>query len=58
MQNRRCFLCGHKMLENGLCSNSNCVRSQNVGETKNTGNKKSVSSVETPETQAESVQDA
>lgn len=30
MQNKRCFLCGHKMLENGLCSNSECVRSTPV----------------------------
>lgn len=30
MQNKRCFLCGRKMLENGLCSNSECVRSTPV----------------------------
>lgn len=30
MQNKRCFLCGRKMLENGLCSNSGCVRSTPV----------------------------
>lgn len=27
MIKKRCFLCGHKMAENGLCSNSKCVRS-------------------------------
>lgn len=30
MMAKRCFLCGHKMLENGLCSNSDCVRSTPV----------------------------
>lgn len=27
---KRCFLCGHKMAENGLCSNSDCIRSTPV----------------------------
>lgn len=27
---KRCFLCGHKMLENGLCSNADCIRSTPV----------------------------
>lgn len=30
MLSNRCFLCGHKMLENGLCSNSDCIRSTPV----------------------------
>ena len=30
MQNKRCFLCGHKMAENGLCTNSECIRSTPV----------------------------
>lgn len=30
MQKNRCFLCGHKMAENGLCINVSCVRSQPV----------------------------
>ncbi len=30
MQNKRCFLCGHKMAENGLCTNAGCVRSTPV----------------------------
>lgn len=30
MLNNRCFLCGHKMTENGLCSNSECVRNTPV----------------------------
>lgn len=28
---KRCFLCGHKMDEKtGLCTNKNCIRSQEV----------------------------
>lgn len=30
MQTKRCFLCGHKMAENGLCTNSECIRSTPV----------------------------
>lgn len=30
MQNKRCFLCGRKMAENGLCTNSKCIRSTPV----------------------------
>lgn len=30
MQNKRCFLCGRKMAENGLCTNSECIRSTPV----------------------------
>lgn len=30
MLKNRCFLCGHKMAENGLCSNADCVRSTPV----------------------------
>lgn len=54
MQNARCFLCGHKMLENGLCSNAGCVRSQAIAESKNSKKEAFITSDETPETQAES----
>lgn len=30
MAQQRCFMCGRKMAENGLCSNADCVRSQPV----------------------------
>lgn len=30
MQNKRCFLCGRKMAENGLCTNAECIRSTPV----------------------------
>ena len=33
MQNKRCFLCGHKMLSNGLCSNVDCIRNTPVPST-------------------------
>ena len=33
MIKKRCFLCGHKMAENGLCTNVNCIRSEPVTET-------------------------
>lgn len=34
MIKKRCFLCGHKMADNGLCTNTECIRSEPVGETK------------------------
>ena len=33
MIKKRCFLCGHKMAENGVCTNVNCIRSKPVTET-------------------------
>lgn len=33
MRSKRCFLCGKKMLENGLCSNPDCIRSVPVAGT-------------------------
>lgn len=27
---KRCFLCGHKIAENGLCTNVDCIRSTPV----------------------------
>lgn len=54
MANNRCFLCGHKMAENGLCTNSECIRSQPVVENKN-GEKEAPSATsKTAEMQAES----
>lgn len=58
MANNRCFLCGHKMLESGLCSNSECVRSKAVGENENRENNGAVQNGETQEIQAESGSDA
>lgn len=58
MANNRCFLCGHKMLESGLCSNSDCVRSKAVGENENGKNNGAVQNSETQEIQAESGSDA
>lgn len=58
MANNRCFLCGHKMLESGLCSNSDCVRSKAVGENENGENNGAVQNGETQEIQAESGSDA
>lgn len=54
MVNNRCFLCGHKMLESGLCSNSECVRSVAIGENENSENNGAVQNGETQEIQAES----
>lgn len=54
MQNARCFLCGHKMLEGGLCSNSECVRSKALSESKNSEKEAPAAVAETAETQAES----
>lgn len=54
MANNRCFLCGHKMLESGLCSNSECVRSVAIGENKNSENNDSEHSNETQKIQAKS----
>ena len=54
MQNARCFLCGHKMAESGLCSNAECVRSQAITESKNSEKEATAASAETPQTQAES----
>lgn len=58
MANNRCFLCGHKMLESGLCSNSDCVRSKAVGENENSENNGAVQNGETQEIQAERGSDA
>lgn len=30
MIKKRCFLCGQKMAESGLCTNVNCIRSEPV----------------------------
>ena len=57
MQNKRCFLCGHKMAENGLCTNAECIRSQPVAESKNSGKDAPAVTAETQETQAESGSD-
>lgn len=54
MQNARCFLCGHKMLENGLCSNAECVRSQAIADSKNSEKEAPAGTAGTAETQAES----
>lgn len=54
MQNARCFLCGHKMLESGLCSNAECVRSKALSESKNSEKETPAAAAETAETQAES----
>lgn len=54
MQNARCFLCGHKMLEGGLCSNAECVRSKALSESKNSEKEAPAAVAETAETQAES----
>ena len=58
MQNARCFLCGHKMLENGLCSNAECVRSQAIAESKNSEKEATAATAETQKTQAESGESA
>lgn len=54
MQNKRCFLCGHKMLKSGLCSNVECVRSKALSESKNSEKEAPAAVAETAETQAES----
>lgn len=54
MQNARCFLCGHKMLESGLCSNVECVRSKALSESKNSEKEAPSTAAETAETQTES----
>lgn len=58
MQNKRCFLCGHKMAESGLCSNAGCIRSQAIAESKNSEKEATAASLETPKTQAESGESA
>ena len=32
MIKKRCSLCGHKMADNGLCTNAECIRSEPVTE--------------------------
>lgn len=54
MQNKRCFLCGHKMAENGLCTNAECIRSQPVAENENSEKDALAATAETLKTQAES----
>ena len=54
MQNKRCFLCGHKMAENGLCTNAECIRSQSVAENQNNEKEAPAATAGTAETQAES----
>lgn len=54
MQNARCFLCGHKMLKSGLCSNVECIRSQPVAENENSEKDAPAATAETLKTQAES----
>ena len=59
MQNERCFLYGHKMLEISLCSNVECVRSQSVAKkSKNSENDVSSDTPKMPVTQAESGESA
>lgn len=29
---KRCFICGRRMADNGLCSNTKCIRSEPVSE--------------------------
>ena len=50
---KRCFLCGHKMLENGLCSNSDCVRSTPVPGTAVANELEAEKEAENTETQGE-----
>lgn len=54
MQNKRCFLCGHKMAENGLCTNVECIRSKALSEIKNSEKEAPAVAAGTAETQAES----
>lgn len=54
MQNKRCFLCGHKMLESALCTNAECVRSKALSESKNSEKEAPAATAGTAETQAES----
>ena len=54
MQNKRCFLCGHKMLESGLCSNAECIRSKALVKSKNSEKEAPAGTAGTAETQAES----
>lgn len=54
MANNRCFLCGHKMLETGLCSNAECIRSKALAESKNSKKEAPAATAGTAETQAES----
>lgn len=58
MLNARCFLCGHKMAENGLCTNAECIRSQSVAENKNSEKDAPAVTAETLKTQAESGESA
>lgn len=52
MQNKRCFLCGHKMAENGLCSNAECIRSQSVAENQNSEKEAPATAAKTAKKQA------
>lgn len=52
MQNKRCFLCGHKMAENGLCTNAECIRSQSVAENQNSEKAATVAAAKTAKKQA------
>lgn len=52
MENNRCFLCGHKMLGNGLCSNAECIRSQSVAENQNNEKEAPVAAANTAKKQA------
>ena len=54
MQNKRCFLCGHKMAENGLCTNAECIRSQSVAENKNSEKEAPATAAKTAKKQAQS----
>lgn len=58
MQNKRCFLCGHKMAENGLCTNAECIRSQAISENENSENDVSSDAPKMPVMQAESGESA
>lgn len=50
MITKRCFLCGKKMLENGLCSNSSCIRSTPVPGTRAAKELAAEKDAEKPET--------
>lgn len=50
---KRCFLCGHKMLENGLCSNVDCIRSTPVPGTAVANELEAEKEAENTETQGE-----
>lgn len=53
MKNKRCFLCGHKMAENGLCTNSECIRSTPVPDTAVANALEAEKEAENTETQGE-----